>query len=38
LLFADQRTPVSPVIESLLHIWSAREAEEWAGQFEFVPL
>ncbi len=31
LLLAHQRTPVSAIIESLLLIWSASEAEEWAG-------
>ena len=35
LLLAHQRTPVSAIIESLLLIWSASEAEEWAGQVEF---
>jgi hypothetical protein len=34
----SQRTPVSPIIESLLLIWAASEAEKWAGQVEFVPL
>jgi len=38
LLLAHQRTPVSAIIESLLLIWSASEAEEWAGQVEFLPL
>ena len=38
LLLAHQRTPVSAIIESLLLIWAASEAEEWAGQVEFLPL
>jgi Domain of unknown function (DUF5615) len=38
LLLAHQRTPVSPIIESLLLIWAASEAEEWAAQVEFLPL
>jgi len=38
LLLAHQRTPVSPIIESLLLIWAASEAQEWAGQVEFLPL
>lgn len=38
LLLAHQRTPVSLIIESLLLIWAASEAEEWAGQVEFLPL
>ena len=31
LLLAHRRTPASPIIESLLLIWTASEAEEWAG-------
>jgi hypothetical protein len=31
LLLAHRRTPASPNIESLLLIWTASEAEEWAG-------
>jgi hypothetical protein len=38
LLLAHQRTPVSPIIECLLLIWSATEAEEWSGLVEFLPL
>jgi predicted nuclease of predicted toxin-antitoxin system len=38
LLLAHQRTPVSAVIESLVLIWTASEAEEWADQVEFLPL
>ena len=38
LLLVHQRTPVSAIIESLLLIWAASEAEEWAGQIEFLPL
>ena len=38
ILLVHQRTPVSPIIESLLLIWAASEAEEWAGQVEFLPL
>ncbi len=38
LLLASQRTPVSSIIESLLLIWAASEAEEWTGQVEFLPL
>jgi hypothetical protein len=25
-------------VESLLLIWAASEAEEWAGQVEFLPI
>jgi predicted nuclease of predicted toxin-antitoxin system len=38
LILAHQRTPVSPIIECLLLIWAASEAEEWSGQVEFLPL
>ncbi len=38
LLLAHQRTPVSQIIESLLLIWAASEADEWAGHIEFLPL
>jgi hypothetical protein len=29
---------VGPVIDSLILIWSASEAEEWSGQVLFLPL
>ena len=35
LLLAHQRTPVSAIIESLLLIWAASEAEEWAAKSSF---
>jgi hypothetical protein len=38
LLMAQQSEPIAPVIESLLLIWSASEAEEWHGQVRFLPL
>jgi Domain of unknown function (DUF5615) len=38
LLMAHQATPVAAVIESLLLIWSASEAEEWENQVRFLPL
>jgi hypothetical protein len=38
LLLAHQRTPVADIIESLLLIWAASEAEEWAGHVEFLPI
>ncbi len=38
LLLAHQRTPVSLLIEGLLMIWAASEAEEWAGRLGFLPL
>ncbi len=38
LLLVHQRTGVSSIIDSLLLIWAACEAEEWAGQVEFLPI
>jgi hypothetical protein len=38
LLLVHQRTPVSAIIEGLLLIWAASEADEWAGVVEFLPL
>jgi hypothetical protein len=35
---ADNGLNVAIVIESLLLIWAASEAEEWAGKVEFLPL
>jgi hypothetical protein len=38
LLMVQQTQPIAPIIESLLIIWSASEAEEWQGQIVFLPL
>lgn len=38
LLLAHQRTPVAGIIESLILIWSASDAGEWAGRVEFLPI
>jgi hypothetical protein len=38
LFMAQQRGPIAPVIESLVLIWSASEAEEWRGHVVFLPL
>jgi hypothetical protein len=38
LLLAHQRDPVGGVIDSLVLIWQASEAEEWAGQVAYLPL
>ena len=38
LLLAHQALSVSAVIDSLLLIWSASDAEEWSGQVEFLPI
>ena len=37
LFLSSQATPVAAVIESLLLIWAAREAEEWQNCIEFLP-
>src|SRR5687767_13489724 len=38
LLMARQTAPIGAVIESLLLIWSAIEAEEWENEVRFLPL
>jgi hypothetical protein len=38
LLVAHQRNPIGPVIDDLLLIWQASEAEEWLGQVRYLPL
>jgi hypothetical protein len=38
LLMVRQSLPIRPIIESLVLIWSASEAEEWHGQIRFLPL
>jgi hypothetical protein len=38
LLMVQQTKPIGPVIDSLVLIWSASEAEEWIGQVCFLPL
>lgn len=38
LLLVRQTDPVQYAIESLLLIWSASEAEEWAGSVVFLPI
>jgi len=38
LLMVQQTHPVGAIIESLLLIWSASEAEEWQNQVCFLPL
>ncbi len=38
LLMVQQKEPVGPVIESLVLIWAATEAEEWRNQILFLPL
>jgi hypothetical protein len=38
LLMVRQDQPIGPVIDSLVLIWSASEAEEWHSQIGFLPL
>lgn len=38
LLMVKQRDPIGPIIESLLLIWSASQAEEWENQVSFLPI
>lgn len=38
LLMVQQTSPVSKIIEDLLMVWAASEAEEWRGQVQFLPL
>jgi hypothetical protein len=38
LLMVQQTKPIGPVIDSLVLIWSASEAEEWTGRVRFLPL
>ena len=37
LLMVQQSEPIGPVIDALVLIWSASEAEEWIGQVRFLP-
>ena len=38
LLMIEQTDPLRPIIDSIVLIWSASEAEEWHGQVNFLPL
>jgi hypothetical protein len=38
LFMVRQTEPIGPVIDSLVLIWSASEAEEWENQVRFLPL
>ncbi len=38
LLLARQTLPVSIVVDDLVLIWSASQAEEWRGHVVFLPL
>lgn len=38
LLMVPQSHPVRPIIENLVLIWTASDAEEWSGQVRFLPL
>jgi len=38
LMMVRQAAPIGPVIEDLVYIWSASDAEEWEGQVVFLPI
>ena len=38
LLMVHQTEPIGPVIDSLVLIWAASEAEEWQDRVAFLPL
>jgi hypothetical protein len=38
LLMVRQSDPIGPVIDSLVLIWCASDAEEWSAQVRFLPL
>jgi hypothetical protein len=38
VFMVQQTQPIGPVIDSLVLIWSASEAEEWQDQIRFLPL
>jgi hypothetical protein len=38
LFMVRQTKPIGPVIEDLVMIWSASEAEDWQDQVRFLPL
>lgn len=38
LFMAKQMDPIRPIIDSLVLIWSASEADEWQSQVCFLPL
>ena len=38
VIIVPQRLPVSDVVEDLLMVWSASEAEEWTNRICYLPL
>jgi hypothetical protein len=38
VFLASQRTPTRLLVESILTIWGASEAEEWGNRIVFLPL
>jgi hypothetical protein len=38
LLLAHQSRPVGRIIADLILIWATKEADEWIGKVEFLPL
>jgi hypothetical protein len=37
LIVVRRKQPFGKIVESLQLIWTATEAEEWAGRIEFIP-
>lgn len=38
LILAHQTEPIAAVIDSLVLIWAATEADQWLGRVEYVPM
>jgi hypothetical protein len=38
VFLASQRTPTRLLVESILTVWGASEAEEWENRIVFLPL
>lgn len=38
VLLAHQGDPIAPIIDDLILIWAASEAEEWASTIVFLPI
>lgn len=38
LFVVQQDSPIGPIIENLILIWSATDADEWIGQIRYLPI
>ena len=38
LFVVQQKSPIGPVVSSLVLIWSATDLEEWEGRVQYLPL